>query len=78
MAAHLDMSRANLDKLVSDGVVTRERDGRINPDAVRVAYIRHLRRVTRLNPHTESRARLVNCSGNALNRSRATRPKCSS
>jgi hypothetical protein len=32
MAAHLDMSRANLDKFVSDGVVTRERDGRFNPD----------------------------------------------
>jgi hypothetical protein len=57
MAAHLDMSRANLDKLVSDGVVNRERDGRVNPDAVRVAYIRHLRRVRRLNPHSESRAR---------------------
>jgi hypothetical protein len=57
MAAHLDMSRANLDKLVSDGVVTRERDGRVNPDAVRVAYIRHLRRARRLNPHTENRAR---------------------
>lgn len=43
MAAHLDMSRANVDELVSDGVVTRERDSKFNSDTVRVVYIRHLK-----------------------------------
>jgi hypothetical protein len=57
MAAHIDVSRTFIDKLVADGVLTKEHDGRFNLDKSRVDYLRHLRRARKLTPHAESRAR---------------------
>lgn len=66
MAAHLDMARSYLRKLVDDGVVAQLPDGRFNLNRVRVAYLRHLRTERRRSPgnaaaqaHTEAKTRLL-------------------
>jgi hypothetical protein len=59
MARHLCFERAMLDKLLVQGVVERQSDGRYELDSTRAAYIRHLRAEKRASPRTVADAGFV-------------------
>jgi hypothetical protein len=54
MARHLGFERTNLDRLISQGVIERQGDGRFDLDATRLAYIKHLREERRRSPRSEA------------------------
>jgi hypothetical protein len=54
MAAHLDMERAWLAKLVSQGVLAQRPDGRFDLDSVRRAYLGFLRTERKRSPKSEA------------------------
>jgi hypothetical protein len=54
MARHLCFERPMLDKLVAQGVIERQGDGRYALDDTRCRYIRHLREVRKLTPRTQA------------------------
>jgi hypothetical protein len=59
MARHLCFERAMLDKLLVQGVVERQSDGRYELDSTRAAYIRHLRAEKRASPRAVADAGFV-------------------
>ena len=56
MARHLGFERTNLDRLISQGVIERQGDGRFDLDATRLAYLKHLREARRVSPRSEADA----------------------
>ena len=59
MARHLGFERSNLDRLISQGVIERQGDGRFDLEATRLAYIKHLREARRLSPRSEADAHFI-------------------
>ncbi|MGN6284507.1 MAG: hypothetical protein ACTHM2_05085 [Afipia sp.] len=58
LAKHLDVTPARISQLVKDGEFVPGVDGKLDPDACRVRYIRWLRDETRRSSQSEQRKRL--------------------
>ena len=76
MAAHLNMDRAYLSKLVSQGALTQRADGKFPIDENRRAYIEFLREARKRSPKSEADSAFTQAKAELLQIKIAERGSC--